>query len=299
MIRSNVSHLMNFIVFVVLLVSSVTDLAQTPPPSQNQSTSPTSKRKAVPGNKSAVPAPPKLEPKAIEILKATSERLVAARTISFSAVELFESSSRQGHPLVYATKYEVTLQRPDKLRVITSADGPASEFYYDGKTMMAFSPAENLVAVADAPPTIDSALEAAYHSAAIYFPFTDIIVADPYKDMSAGLKLAYYVGQSHVVGETTTDIVAFSGNGLFAEVWIGTEDKLPLAIHAVYLDDPAQLRHNLLFSNWQLDAAVPADAFTSSKAASAKRIQFAHPNPEPPPGAQPAAKRKPTQTPHK
>ena len=43
--------------------------------------------------------------------------------------------------------------------MITSADGPASEFYYNGKTMVAFAPAENLVAIAEAPPTIDAALK--------------------------------------------------------------------------------------------------------------------------------------------
>ena len=150
-----------------------------------------------------------LEPKAIDILKAASSRLAAARSMSFTAVIGYESPSRLGPPLVYTTKSEVTLQRPDKLRVITSGDGPASEFYYDGKTMMAFAPAENLVAVAEAPPTIDAALKAAYDSAAIYFPFTDMIVADPYKDIADGLKLAFYIGQSHVVGGTTTDMVAY------------------------------------------------------------------------------------------
>ena len=70
----------------------------------------------------------------------------------------YESPSRFGPRSCYTTKSEVTLQRPDKLRVITSGDGPASEFYYNGKTMTAFAPAENLVAVADAPPTIDDAL---------------------------------------------------------------------------------------------------------------------------------------------
>ena len=74
-----------------------------------------------------------------------------------------------------------------------------SEFYYDGKIMMALAPAENLVAVADAPPTIDAALAAAYTTAAIYFPFTDVIVADPYKDLADGLKHAFYIGQSTVV----------------------------------------------------------------------------------------------------
>src|SRR5208282_984338 len=137
-----------------------------------------------------------LEPKAIDILKAASARLAAAKTMSFTAIVSYESPSRFGPPLIYSTKSEVTLQRPDKLKVITLGDGPPSEFYYDGKVMMAFAPNENLVAVADAPPTIDAALQAAYDSAAIYFPFDDVIVADPYKDIADRLKVAFYIGQS-------------------------------------------------------------------------------------------------------
>jgi hypothetical protein len=233
---------------------------------------------------------PALEPKTLEVLKASSDRLAAAHSLAFTAVENYESMSREGQPLVFVNKSEVTLQRPDKLRVISPGDGPAIDFYYDGKIMTAYAPAENLLAVADAPPTIDATLEAAYHSSGTYFPFTDLIVADPYKDMAPGLKLAYYIGQSQVVGQTTTDMVAYVGDGVFEEVWIGVEDKLPRLIHAVYLDDPEQLRHNLSLSDWQLDLAVPADAFGPANAVSAKRIPFAHPHPQPPPGAKPPAK---------
>ena len=227
-------------------------------------------------------APPavrmELEPKAMDILKAACSRLAAARAMSFTAVVTYESPSRLGTPLAYTTKSEVTLQRPDKLRVVTLGDGPASEFYYDGKTMTAFSPGENLVAVAEAPPTIDAALKAAYDSAAIYFPFTDVMVADPYKDLSDGLILAFYIGQSNVVGGTTTDMVAFANDNVFAQIWIGAEDKMPRMIRAVYRTDAARLRHQLELSNWQLDVAVPGDAFASTKAASAKPMPFAHPN---------------------
>ncbi|MDM0071702.1 DUF2092 domain-containing protein [Variovorax sp. J31P207] len=52
---------------------------------------------------------------------------------------------------------DAQLSPPAKLRVITLGDGPASE-YYDGKTLTAFAPAENLVAVAPAAPTIDAIL---------------------------------------------------------------------------------------------------------------------------------------------
>ncbi len=186
------------------------------------------------------------------------------------------------------------MQRPNKLRVLIAGDGPASEFYYDGKVMMAYAPAENLLAVADAPPTIDATLDAAYHLAGIYFPFTDLIVADPYKDMAGGLKLAYYVGQSHVIGGITTDIVAYIDNDVFLQVWIGAEDKLPRLVHATFLNDPERMRHHLELSNWQLDAPVSMDAFAPANADTAKRMPFAHPHPESPPGAKRAAPAKPT-----
>lgn len=262
---------------------------------QPQQTQHAAKPAAKPTAKAAALAfQPGLEPRAIDILKAASARLSAAKSMSFTAVVSYESPSRLGPPLVYSTKSEVTLQRPDKLKVITLGDGPGSEFYYDGKTMTAFSPQENLVAIADAPPTIDAALEAAYHTGAIYFPFSDVIVADPYKDIADGLKIAFYIGQSSVVGGTTTDMVAYVTGNVFVQIWIGAQDKLPRRVYAIYLNDRARLRHVLELSNWELDTAIPADAFVPAKTAGATRIAFARPDAEdttamkPPPKTMPA-----------
>ena len=259
-------------------------------PSQPASQGP--KPKGAPSVAAAAKVEPKLEPKAIELLQAMSQRLAAAHALTFTAITTYEGPSRLGPPLAYTTLSEVTLQRPDKLRVVTAGDGPPSEFYYDGKTMMAFAPTETLVAVADAPPTIDAALKAAYDSAAIYFPFTDVLVVDPYKDIADGLKRAFSIGQSHVVGGTTTDMVAIANDQVFAQVWIGADDKLPRMVRAVYLDDPARLRHQVEFSGWKLDAPVAPDAFGSSRAAGATRIEFARPDPSPPPATGKAPKGK-------
>jgi hypothetical protein len=245
------------------------------------------------------PAPvvePVLEPKALEILKAASDRLAAARTMRFTAVMSYESPSLLGPPLVYTTTSEVTLQRPDKLRVLTPGDGPASEFYYDGKTMLAFEPTANLVAVADAPPTLDAALQAAYDAAAIYFPFTDVIVTDPYKGLADGLQYAFYIGQSRVVGGTTTDMVAIVNNWVFEQLWIGVDDRLPRKARAVFLDDPSRLRHEMELSDWQLDVTIPQDTFASSSATSATRIAFTRPDLKLPPGLKPPAQSKPAKS---
>ena len=169
------------------------------------------------------------------------------------------------------------MQRPDKLRVITPGDGTPDEFYYDGKTMMAYVPGAELVAVADAPPTIDKLIDEAWNRAAISFPFEDVIASDPYAELTKAVKSAFYVGRSIAVGGVETDMVAVAGDDVAAELWIGADDHLPRLVRVVYANEPAQAHYQTEFANWKLDAPVPADAFGSDKAAKAKRMDFAPP----------------------
>jgi hypothetical protein len=227
-----------------------------------------------------------LEPRAMDLLKATSAKLAAAKSMSFMATVGYEYPSKLGPPIVYKTRYDVAMQRPDKLRVLNLGDGPASEFYYDGKTMTAFAPVENLAAVADAPPTIDAALVAAFKNAQLYFPFSDLIAADPYKALTDGAILAFVIGQSNSVGGVKTDIVAWANDDVFLQMWIGADDKLPRRIRAQFRTDPLRLRHEMDLTNWQLDPTLPPDTFASAKAQSAGRMAFAAPSP-PPKGVKP------------
>jgi hypothetical protein len=219
-----------------------------------------------------------LEPRAMDLLKATSAKLAAAKAMSFTATVGYEYPSKLGPPLVYTTRYDVLMQRPDKLRIISPGDGPVSEFYYDGKTMTAYAPVENLAAVAPAPPTVDGALAAAYKNAAIFYPFMDLVAADPYAALTNGAILAFYIGQSMSVGGVKTDVLAWANNDVFLQIWIGAEDKLPRRVRAMYAADPLALHHELELSNWQLDPVVPADAFASAKAQAAGKMAFAAPS---------------------
>jgi hypothetical protein len=240
----------------------------------------------------APPAAPALEPKAVDVLKAMSATLAAAKTMSFDAIVSYEHPSAIGPPLLYLTKSSVLLQRPDSLRVLTSGDGPASEFYLDGKTMTAFEPAANLAATAKAPKDVEDALQAAHKNAAIYYPWTDFVVADPWADLSDGLKRAFYIGQSKVEGGVTTDMVGIVSDEVFAQIWIGADDKLPRRMRAVFSRDPSRLRHDLQLTNWKLGVAVPAGSFTSAQAAAAKPIPFRAPEPTAPPAGAPAPAKK-------
>ena len=218
-----------------------------------------------------------MEPAAMAIVKAMADKLAAARSMSFTALTTYESADRTGLPLTYATLSQVTMQRPNKLKVITPGDGPRTEFYYDGKTVQAYEPAAKLVAFVDAPDTTDAMLRAAFQRAAIYFPFTDLVVSDPYRMITENLTTAFVVGKSSVVGGVPTDIVALVGKFAHVQLWIGSDDKLPRMVQAVFLEDPAHYRHTAQFLDWKLDPALPADAFAFTPPAGTIRIPFAPP----------------------
>ncbi|MBK9987231.1 MAG: DUF2092 domain-containing protein [Betaproteobacteria bacterium] len=81
--------------------------------------------------------------------------------------------------------YDVAMQRPDKLRV-------------------------HLVAIADAPPSLEAALQQAHDKAAIYYPFTDLLLPDPYKAFTNKVLHAFYIGPSGAVGGVATEAVAWA-----------------------------------------------------------------------------------------
>ena len=237
----------------------------------------------------AKPAPfkPVLEPRAVELLQAMSAKLAAAKSLSFTAVASYEYPSRLGPPIVYSMRYDVALQRPNQLKIVVPGDGPASEFYWDGKEMVAFAPAENLVAVESAPPTLEGALKQAFDRAAIYFPFTDLLLPDPYAAISPGAILAYMIGPSGIVGGVKTDMLVWANNDVFLQIWLGADDKLPRRIRAQFRDDPKKLRHDLELSNWQLDGAIAADTFSTAKAKAGMPMAFATPGRKVPIGVKP------------
>jgi hypothetical protein len=146
---------------------------------------------------------PPIEPRVLEIMKAACDKLAGAKVMSFTAGNTYEKEARNGQPLFYTTLNQVTLRRPNNLRVIRPYNGVPDEFYYDGQTIMAYVPSEDLVAAAEAPPTVDIMLDVAWVRAAIYFSFANVIVSKPCAVFEEdGLNSAFHVGQSGSGGGT-------------------------------------------------------------------------------------------------
>jgi hypothetical protein len=82
-----------------------------------------------------------------------------------------------------------------------------------------------------------------------------------------------------VVGGVKTDMVVWANADVFLQIWIGSDDKLPRRVRAVFRNDPLGLRHDLVLSDWKLDAPVAQDFYVSAKAQAAGRMPFKAPGP--------------------
>ncbi|MBV8613655.1 MAG: DUF2092 domain-containing protein, partial [Acetobacteraceae bacterium] len=129
-----------------------------------------------------------------------------------------------------------------------------------------------------------------WDKAAIYFPFADVLVSKPCAVFEQeGLNSAFYVGQSKIIGGTTTDMIAVAADNIQAELWIGAQDHLPRMVRVVYPQEPAHALYQTEYSDWRLMDAVDPATFTSDKAAKGKPMRFA------PPGLREQAKQAPSQ----
>lgn len=268
--------------FIVVIVAALIGalVGHTPAVAQGKQ-APVGQRPPAPA-RAAVTRPPAIDPAALELIKAMSDKLAAAKSVAFVATGAFDVPARNGQPLFYTTRSEVLLVRPNKLRVIVPGDGPPSEFYFDGKTIAVFHPYTDLVATTEAPGTLDAALDAIYAKAGIYFPFVDFLVEDPYATLTGKLKSAFVIGKSKVVGGTTTDVVSLSNAHVHLQLWIGEDDKLPKLLWVTAADQVKQPRHMVEFSDWRLDDDADASAsFTPKTTDSTKQIRFARPESHP------------------
>ena len=177
---------------------------------------------------------------------------------------------------------------PGQARVITFGDGPPSEFYYNGKTMMAFAPGENLVAVADGHPRSTPrrhGVRYCRHLLPVYRPDRGRSVQG-----HRGRTGARLLHRAVERGGRHDD----RHGGVCVErrvraAWIGAEDKLPRLVRAVY----RTIRRSFA-TRWSFPlAARPGGrdrVLESAKAASADAL---HSRPEKPSGYKAPPKTKP------
>jgi hypothetical protein len=214
--------------------------------------------------------------RAIAPLKEMSKALSSAKTLRFKTRSLLPFKLASGEWVTLVGSASVMRQGKEKLFVETGGDLFHYRLYFDGKAVTAFAPKEKMYAEKPAPGTIDEMLQQAARRGEASFLFSDLLTSDPYTEMADGLEKATIVGTS-VVDGVETQHVAVVAKDLDWEAWIGAKDRLPRMVTLTDKRDARKPTHTVMFSDWAVDAKLPADAFTFRPPTGSTRVPFRDP----------------------
>ena len=214
------------------------------------------------------------DPRALDLLKGMSDTLAAAKTLAFKVRGIVPVASPTGQYVSLFAKSSVLMQRPDKLFVQARGDLFPNDLYYDGKTVTSVAVGGKFYAQRDAAGgAIEALMQEPQPGSETITPFFDMLVPEPYAVLTRDFSSAFWVGQS-TIGGVKTDHLAFTAKGLDWEIWIGVADKLPRLMVVSYRSGERQPTFTVEFSDWKLNAAPAAGAFSAKLPKGAVKLEF-------------------------
>jgi hypothetical protein len=213
------------------------------------------------------------DPAAMALLKRMSDRLKAARTFTARGRTSLELPVSDGELATFLNDFELTVRRPDGLVAHRSGDLPDFRFAFNGKTMTAFAPGKKIWGTTSAPATLDAMLSAAGEQGGLSLPFDELVVADPFGAITAGLTGAVLAPQATVHGKKVEHLV-LSSAALHAEYWVDPGTALPVRSLVIYEDHPLRPHFLVEYAEWKLDPKVSSATFDLPRPQSATQVDF-------------------------
>jgi hypothetical protein len=213
------------------------------------------------------------DPSAVALLKRMCDRLQAAKTFTVRGQVSLELPLTGGTLATFFNEYEVSVRRPDGLAARRFGDLPDFRFAYDGKSMTVLVPGEGKWGTTSAPATLDAMLPAAGEHGALNMPFDELLVANPYAAITAGITEIERAGQATLRGKRVEHLV-LSSPQLHVEYWIDPSTALPGRSLVVYVDHPLRPHFVVEYVEWKLDPKIPAATFSLSAPKGASQVSF-------------------------
>ncbi len=214
------------------------------------------------------------DPEADTQLKKMSDYLASLKSMTFVADHTTEAVLTSGQKVEFGARSDVSIQRPNRVRsdrVGQLADG---SFFYDGKTFTVFGARKNMYATAEAPPTINEAIDVARTKLGLEIPAADLLVDDVYNSLREGKVAGKYLGKVELDGILCHHI-AYQGKDTDFQLWVQDGSKpLPRKYVITTKDEESQPEFTVRFSNWDLNPQLPDDLFAWKPPQNAEKIQF-------------------------
>ena len=218
------------------------------------------------------PAPRSVEPRAEQELKKMGEFLAKLPHFALEAEETFDELPDGELRRQLSNVRRVAVERPNHLAADATGDTLNRAAWYDGKTVTVLDKEHNVYATIEAPATIDATFDKLTDEYGVVLPLADLLYADPYAVLMAGVTYGRYLGLHQAAGVECHHL-AFSQDTIEWQIWIDAGDKpLPRKLVISYVDEPGEPQYSAVIRRWNLDSKVPDGLFTFEAPEGAQKI---------------------------
>jgi hypothetical protein len=203
-----------------------------------------------------------MNPDADEILRAMSRFLAATPAFSMSADIGNEVLTEQGQKLQFNSSATAVVQRPSRMHITRQGRFADAEVFYDGKQLTLYGKTAKAYVQKEVAGTLDTALNALEKGLGVSLPGGDLLVADPYAALTAGVTSSGYYGIAYV-GGVAAHHLAFRTPKVDWQIWVKEgNEPLPLkyVITTKWMTGAPQ--YSVQFSNWNTKPAIAASRFS-------------------------------------
>jgi hypothetical protein len=216
---------------------------------------------------------PKIEPKALEILKQMCDYLKGLQQFSCQAEITEDVLLTTGQKIQLGKTVETSVRRPDRMRAEIQGDAENRQVVYDGKTITLLDRNKNVYTTIAAPPELDAALNHAIQAFNLRAPLADLIYAKAYENLTDGVISGFYAGLHKVQGVSCHHL-AFRQKDIDWQIWI-EDGPTPLPRKFLITDTKAKgLQFTALFSKWNTSPQLEDALFTFVPPEKAEKIDL-------------------------
>lgn len=209
------------------------------------------------------------------VLKRSADFLAAQQKFSFTAQLSHDVLQPNGQKLQFGGVREITVRRPDRLRVESrTRQGEHRTLYFDGEKISIDLPDDNAYISVSKPGTLDAAIDYLVVDLDTPAPLHDFLKSNFYTDVADHIRSGYYVG-TDTLDDRTCSHLAFRLAEVDVQVWVDESDEpLPCGVVITYKREPESPQFRASFDDWDLSPKSSDRVFSFKPPSGAEQLSL-------------------------
>ncbi len=218
---------------------------------------------------------PALDPAALASLRRMADYLTSLPAFRVESEAEYDAVQADGQRIEFGAKRELSLRRPNHLRVdSTNRNGAQRSLFYDGQQVALLDRTHEIYATAAQSGDIEAMLVYLEEHLGLPIPLGELLSANLASHIADGLVFAALVDEETIDG-ARCDHLALRKPDRGIQLWIEQGPKpVPRRVSITFEQEPGQPQFRARLSKWDVAPRIQDSVFRFAPPAGAERISF-------------------------